>query len=279
MQPDRHPVEIANLAEVEEAISSCAEQGRSLTPSLVLSLHGILFRGVPGSPNHPTHPGKLRPPEMEIGVSGNDYMSPYIPKSWRLESALTELLEEVREERLPGDYLSRAAEFHYRFVKMHPFCDGNGRLARAISLLLVAEGMPSTLRSRRPINKILHEHRDDYVEVLKYCDRIYADLVEDPRMSQSSTDEARRRKLCEGPFVLFYARAVVRSVVENTRITEMELRKVGVDIEPAEEPPQSQLDLRFESIRALFEWNEEVKTAIIEGRYSFPSWRVRDVTS
>lgn len=276
MQANRHPTEIANLAEVEEAVSFCVMQGRSLTPSLVMSLHGILFRGVLGTPKHPTHPGKLRPPEMEIGVSGGDRLSPYIPKSWRLEFALIELLEEVREERTPGDYLLRAASFHYRFVKMHPFCDGNGRLARAISLLLVAKGMPSVLRSRRPINKILQEHRDDYVEVLKYCDGMYADLIEDPRMS---IDEARRLEVCEGPFVLFYARAVIRSVVENTRIIEMELRRVGVDIEPSEEPPESQLDLQFESIRELLPWNEEAKTAITEGRYSLPGWRVRDVTS
>lgn len=263
MQADRHPTEIANLAEVEEAVSSCVEQGRSLTLNLVLSLHGILFRGVLGTPNHPTHPGRRRPPEVKIGVSGGDRMSSYIPESWRLESALTELLEEVREERGPGDYLSRAASFHYRFVKMHPFCDGNGRLARAISLLLVARGMPSVLRSRRPVNRILREHRDDYVEVLKYCDGMYADMMQDPRTSRLDTDEARRLESCEGPFTLFYARAVIRSVVENTRVIEMELRKIGVDIEPAEEPPESQLDLRFESTRALFPWNEEAKSAAL----------------
>lgn len=231
------------------------------------------------SPNHPTHPGRLRPPEVKISVSGSDRMSAYIPESWRLKSTLIELLEEVGEERTPGDYLSRAARFHYRFVKIHPFCDGNGRMARAISLLLIAEKMPSVLRSRRPVNKILQEHRDDYVEVLKYCDGIYADLMEDPRVSQLAMDEARRLKSCEGPFILFYARAVIRSIVENTRIIEMELKSVGVGIEPSEKPPASQLDLRFESIRELLPWNEEVKTAIIEGRYSVPGWRVKDVTS
>lgn len=74
MQNEKHLIEIANLAEVEKAISSCVEQKRSLGLSLVLGLHKQLLQGIPEEPGHPIMPGRLRPTSVEIKVGGSEHM-------------------------------------------------------------------------------------------------------------------------------------------------------------------------------------------------------------
>ncbi len=53
-----------------------------------------------------------------------------------------------------------AAEFHLRFVNIHPFADGNGRIARIfMNLILMQCGFPPTV--------IRNETRDDYYQALE----------------------------------------------------------------------------------------------------------------
>ena len=60
MHGDKHPIEIANLAKVEEAVSIYVDQGRSIGLSAVLGLHHMLMDSVPEDPRHPIMPGRLR---------------------------------------------------------------------------------------------------------------------------------------------------------------------------------------------------------------------------
>lgn len=60
----------------------------------------------------------------------------------------------------------KAALAHLRFVTIHPFDDGNGRIARAIADLLLArsEGSPQRFCS---MSAQIREERDDYYAVLE----------------------------------------------------------------------------------------------------------------
>jgi Fic family protein len=56
-----------------------------------------------------------------------------------------------------------AAEFHYRFVRIHPFDDGNGRLARLLmNFVLMKYGLPPVI--------IKNEDKDNYIAVLEQAD-------------------------------------------------------------------------------------------------------------
>ncbi len=62
-----------------------------------------------------------------------------------------------------------AAIFHQRFTAIHPFRDGNGRTARAITmLLLVRSGFPLEVLI---LQRILDERRDAYIAALRHADQ------------------------------------------------------------------------------------------------------------
>jgi len=66
----------------------------------------------------------------------------------------------------------QAAYSHYSLVKIHPFADGNGRVARAL-------GSVFTFRSLSMPLLILFEHRNEYLSALRNADkRLRQDFVD-----------------------------------------------------------------------------------------------------
>jgi len=62
-----------------------------------------------------------------------------------------------------------AALFHQRFTAIHPFRDGNGRTARALTtLLLWRSGFPAEILV---LQRILDERRDAYISALRAADQ------------------------------------------------------------------------------------------------------------
>ena len=204
----RSPIEIRNLAEVREAISLCVEQERSLTEGLVLELHRVLLKDVPVVPGDPLKPGEFRGPTDNKRFVGFKYLKKHRPPSWRVRSDLLKLLQDTESGRLTSDWGRTAGRFFYRFVRIHPFCDGNGRMARALSTLLLARDHPEVLRLEKPIDEVILEHRDDYIGVLEYCDGIYEDLKEE------DLPEEEKLRWAERPFSDFYTRVFLRACRE-----------------------------------------------------------------
>jgi Fic family protein len=63
----------------------------------------------------------------------------------------------------------RAALLHHRFTSIHPFRDGNGRTARAITtLLLWRAGFPAEILL---LQRMLDVRRTDYIESLRRADQ------------------------------------------------------------------------------------------------------------
>ena len=74
------------------------------------------------------------------------------------------------------DGLTRAALAHYWFVAIHPFDDGNGRIARALTDMALAQDEGTSTRFYSLSNQIMKE-RDDYYAVLEKCSNGEGDIT------------------------------------------------------------------------------------------------------
>lgn len=65
-----------------------------------------------------------------------------------------------------------ACEFVFRFLAIHPFLDGNGRMGRGLFLLVLLQSRDKILNPITPylaINRQIERHRSEYYRVLQLC--------------------------------------------------------------------------------------------------------------
>jgi len=105
-------------------------------------------------------------------LRADSYIHEYCPPE-HVESEMDQLIKwhlQHTETRVAPEV--EAAWLHHRFTEIHPFQDGNGRIARALaSLVLIREGgFPVTIH---------RDHRADYIAALETADKgDLADLVD-----------------------------------------------------------------------------------------------------
>ena len=64
----------------------------------------------------------------------------YFTPPEQVKPAMTDLLDWYRAQEAAGEHpVIIAATFHYRFVRIHPFDDGNGRMARLLMNLILTK--------------------------------------------------------------------------------------------------------------------------------------------
>ncbi len=168
-KPLKDYVEAKNHAEAIDYLHEIVRTKRKLTEHFIRALHGLLLRGVASTValgaqgkliRKPLTAGayKARPNHV-LTLSGaiHRYTEPlHVPDE--MQTLLAWLARSAKRHPV-----ERAALFHYRFVCIHPFDDGNGRMARLLmNLLLLQAGYPPcVVRSRR---------RREYLESLEHAD-------------------------------------------------------------------------------------------------------------
>lgn len=129
-------------------IVEMAKQGIALTEDGLKDLHQILMEGfnIPG--------GLYR--NVDISVKGSNHTPPsYVKVYDRMEKYINYVAEGPKEDVL--EYISYC---HLQLAKIHPFLDGNGRLARLVlNYELMSNGFAPVI--------ITAEERDKYHNVLE----------------------------------------------------------------------------------------------------------------
>ena len=89
----------------------------------------------------------------------------YFTPPEQVKPAMTDLLDWYRNREAAGEHpIVIAATFHYQFVRIHPFDDGNGRMARLLmNLILIRHGYTVAI--------VQSDDRARYLRELEWADR------------------------------------------------------------------------------------------------------------
>jgi Fic family protein len=124
-----------------------------LTEDDILKVHEMIFSGIL------ENAGNYR--NAQVYIEGSDYIPPPAFEVTVLMKELLEWLEKNPQELRP---IEITGVFHYKLVSIHPFDDGNGRIARLLmNLLLIRHGYPLTV--------IRNIDRRRYYDTLRKADR------------------------------------------------------------------------------------------------------------
>lgn len=111
--------------------------------------------------------GGYRKDEMQIvsGAMGKEKVHYQAPPPEQVKREMDKFIEWFNKET-QLDYVIKSAVAHFWFIIIHPFDDGNGRIARAISDLLLARSDNSPQRFYSLSNQMLTE-RKTYYQILQ----------------------------------------------------------------------------------------------------------------
>lgn len=131
--------------------------GQLLTLTEVRQVHGMALRPVwdvapqpQATPNE--GPGSFREHEIEPFVGG------MVPPSWvEVPALMREWVDQLCRLSTSGPpIIERVADLHARFQRIHPFLDGNGRVGRLLTnLVLVRLGYPPAVIYKRDRSRYL----------------------------------------------------------------------------------------------------------------------------
>ena len=174
-------VDAANMKDLEDmkasnvGLNMMQEQASSeypLTESFIRQLHQTIlredytvYRQLPGGQqtSYVVHAGvyKTRPNSV-ITRTGDrfEYASPE-----ETPALMKDLVEWYREEEQKGELTlaELCALFHYRYIRIHPFEDGNGRIARLLVNYILT-------RHHYPMIVVKSADKENYLNALSTCD-------------------------------------------------------------------------------------------------------------
>ena len=127
---------------------------------------------------HRIDTGCYRDGEMQVvsGPMGKEKIHFQAPPAKKIKKQMNLFLDWFNEER-DIDGVLKAAIAHFWFIIIHPFDDGNGRIARAMSDMLLARSEESSQRFYSLSNQILTEKKK-YYEILQKVQHSSGDITE-----------------------------------------------------------------------------------------------------
>ncbi len=154
-KPEKDQREARNLAAVlDYALELGEDHAIAITQNEIRRMHALLLRDMEAEA------GRYR--KTAVGISGSRFVP---PPAFQVPQRMMELSDFVRRIANPSQHqaetpLLQAALAHVLFGQIHPFVDGNGRIARALmNLILLRRGYPTCI--------IREETRSSYIAALE----------------------------------------------------------------------------------------------------------------
>lgn len=146
---DMEELEVINMRECLELYDRFLISKTELDEALILRLHLLLLKGIK---DYESYAGIWRPVNVFIRTSKYKF-----PEWNKVPKLMRELILWYKNNKNQVHPVELAAKFHSKFVTIHPFADGNGRMARLLlNYILQSNGFPFT--------DIPYSKRDAYFE-------------------------------------------------------------------------------------------------------------------
>lgn len=154
---------------VEMVLDATMRYDQPLTEQRLFDWHAALFP-MPRNRFDPIIVGawrndRLGPMQVVSGPAGHERVHYEAPAASRLAEEMRKFLDWFNDDDTTEAVL-KAAQAHFWFVMIHPFVDGNGRIARAIADMALARSEASPERYYSMSGQIRRE-RSDYYSVLQ----------------------------------------------------------------------------------------------------------------
>lgn len=121
--------------------------------------------------------GLREPMRVVSGSIGHERLHYEVPPGGRVEKEMRQFLSWWKRSMNREEGLLRAGLAHFYLVTIHPFADGNGRIARALTDMALAQDEHLARRYYSLSSQIMVE-RDDYYRILEKCQKGDEDVTE-----------------------------------------------------------------------------------------------------
>lgn len=147
-------LEATNHAEAIGLLEKMADTKKEIAEMDVLNLHAVILDKI-----DPQNAGFYR--HEQVFIQGSKVVLP----NWRkVPELMKPVYSELNDKRKGAGAIYSAVKIHHETVKIHPFVDGNGRLARLLmDLRLMRAGFPPAILRR--------EERRSYYSALEKADK------------------------------------------------------------------------------------------------------------
>lgn len=149
-KPLKDHIEARNDAEAFDIMMELVNSKKEISQEIIQKIHEFVTRGIL------KNPGQYR--TENVTITGAKIRPPSFLKIVRL---IDEYIQNIQKLKLQT--IKKAAYIHHEFVRIHPFLDGNGRVARLLTnFYLVRQGYPPIV--------IQKEDRKNYYKSLNKAD-------------------------------------------------------------------------------------------------------------
>lgn len=133
--PQKDVLEVENYYNALKLLDEMSRKKGDITEEEVLTLHKVVVNGL----SEKEKTGKFRPADVyvldDLG-DGREMLRFKAPPAPQVKKLIEELLEWLDKSKKEGIHpILRAGILHLQFVTIHPFTDGNGRVARLLTQL------------------------------------------------------------------------------------------------------------------------------------------------
>lgn len=165
--------DVDGIVEMMVDVSSNAQ--KEISEERIFGWHSCLFpTGYNGMYKIKVAEYRDGPMQVVSGGLGNETVHYEAPSAERIQSEMKKFIEWINTSQI--EPVVKAAVAHFWFVTIHPFEDGNGRIARAIADLLLAR---SDMCSKRfySMSSQIQKERKDYYSILEATQRGDGDIT------------------------------------------------------------------------------------------------------